>query len=208
MSLLHYFGNNPDKRAQFIFNFIAPIYGYVDAGLQKSFAISADLLNKEIEIKGKRILDVGCGTGAWLTSLSKHNPAVCVGADFSDKMLNEAKSKHSDFRFEKARAEDLSIFQDNEFDIVTASYVLHGVTKAPRSEMLKEMQRVAKEYVIIHDFYGKTAPFVQFLEFMERSDYKNFKKHFAEEMNSQFEEAKMIDTETGTGLYIGAVLTK
>ena len=205
MSLLHYFGTDPDKRAQFIFNFIAPIYGYVDAGLQKSFAISSDLLNKDIELKGKSILDVGCGTGAWLTSLSKHNPSLCVGADFSDKMLKEAKEKHTGFRFEKARAEDLSIFQDNEFDIVTASYVLHGVTKEPRSEMLKEMKRVAKKFVIIHDFYGKTAPFVQFLEFMERSDYKHFKKHFGEEMKINFKEAKMIDTETGTGLYIGIV---
>jgi len=205
MSLLHYFGNDPDKRAQFIFNLIAPIYGHIDSGLQKSFAISADMLNENIEIKGKKVLDVGCGTGAWLTSIAKHNPSECVGADFSDKMLKEAMAKHPDFRFEKARAEDLSIFQDNEFDIVTASYVLHGVTKAPRANMLKEMKRVAKELVVIHDFYGKTAPFVQFLEFMERSDYKHFKKHFGEEMNSCFSKAYMIDTETGTGLYIGKI---
>jgi len=205
MSLLHYFGTDPDKRAQFIFNLIAPIYGHIDSGLQKSFAISAAMLNDNIEIKGKKVLDVGCGTGAWLTSIAKHNSAECVGADFSDKMLKEAKAKHPDFRFEKTRAEDLSIFQDNEFDIVTASYVLHGVKKEPRSKMLKEMKRVAKEFVVIHDFYGKTAPFVQFLEFMERSDYKYFKKNFGKEMNSHFEEAKMIDTETGTGLYIGKI---
>jgi len=203
MSILHYFGNDPDKRAQFIFNLIAPIYGYVDSGLQKSFSISANILNKEIPLKGLRILDVGCGTGAWLTSLSKHNPAKCVGVDFSDKMLKEAKLKHPDFRFEKARAEDLGIFEDNEFDIVTASYVLHGVTKEPRKAMLKEMKRVSKKFVVVHDFYGKTAAFVQFLEFMERSDYKYFKKHFAEEMKSQFSKSRIIDTETGTGLYIG-----
>ena len=205
MSILHYFGKDPDKRSQFIFNFIAPIYGYVDAGLQKSFAISADMLNKDIELKGKSILDVGCGTGAWLTSLSKHNQAECVGVDFSDKMLKEAKLKHPDFRFEKARAEDLSIFKDNEFDIVTASYVLHGVTREPRKAMLEEMKRVSKDFVVVHDFYGKTAAFVQFLEFMERSDYKYFKKHFGMEMKEYFSKARMIDTETGTGLYIGEV---
>jgi len=205
MSILHYFGNDPDKRAQFIFNFIAPVYGYVDSGLQKSFSISAELLNKEIPLKGLKILDVGCGTGAWLTSLSKYNPAECVGVDFSDKMLKEAKEKHPNFRFEKARAEDLGIFKDNEFDIVTASYVLHGVTKEPRAAILKEMKRVAKQFVIIHDFYGKTAAFVQFLEFMERSDYKYFKKHFHQEMKDHFSENTLIDTKTGTGLYIGKV---
>ena len=203
MSIIHYFGKDPDKRAQFIFNLIAPIYGYVDSGLQKSFSISAKMLDEEILLKGLNILDVGCGTGAWLTSLSQHQAAKCVGADFSDKMLKEAMVKHPDFSFEKARAEDLSIFKDNEFDIVTASYVLHGVTKEPRSKMLNEMKRVAKKAVVIHDFYGKTDTFVKFLEFMERSDYKNFKNNFSIEMKELFDEFKLIDTETGTGLYIG-----
>jgi len=203
MSILHYFGTDPDKRARFIFSFIAPIYGFVDSGLANDFGKSADLLNLEITLKGKRILDVGCGTGAWGASLAKHQPKLSVGVDFSSKMLKEAKKKHPDIQFHQASAEDLSIFQDNEFDIVTASYVLHGVTKDVRKRMLTEMKRVAKEYVVIHDFYGRTDYFVRFLEFMERSDYKNFKKHFMNELEEHFAEAKMIDTKRGTGLYIG-----
>jgi len=203
MSIIHYFGKEPDKRALFIFDLIAPIYGFVDKGLQKSFAISAKLLDKEIDIEGKSVLDVGCGTGAWLTSIAQYNPSECVGVDFSDKMLKEARAKHPDFRFEKASAENLGIYQDNEFDIVTASYVLHGVTKEHRTKMLKEMKRVAKDFIVIHDFLGRTAPFVQFLEFMERSDYKYFKKNFNKEMSKHFDNSKIIDTEKGTGLYIG-----
>ena len=203
MSILHYFGNDPDKRARFIFNFIAPIYGFVDSGLANDFGKSADLLNREITLEGKRILDVGCGTGAWGASLYQFKPKAVFAIDFSIKMLNEARKKHPEISFQQASAEDLRIFQDDEFDIVTASYVLHGVTKDVRKRMLSEMKRVAKEYVVIHDFYGRTDYFVRFLEFMERSDYKNFKKHFMNELKEDFAEAKMIDTKRGTGLYIG-----
>lgn len=203
MSILHYFGKDPDKRAQFIFNLIAPIYGFVDKGLQNRFAKSALILNNEFPLKDKRILDIGCGTGAWGASLSAHKPNTSVGVDFSDKMLIEAKKKHPHIEFKKARAEDLSIFKDNEFDIVTASYVLHGVTKEPRNMMLTEMNRVAKEFVVVHDFYGKTELFVQLLEFMERSDYKNFKRNFTKEMDSIFKNTQVIDTKYGTALYIG-----
>ena len=205
MNPLHYFGKDADKRAVFIFNLIAPLYGFVDKGLQNRFAKSATKLNKHTQLQGKQILDVGCGTGAWGASLAEHNPSLVVGVDFSDKMLLEARKNHSSIRFEKARVEDLSIFADNEFDIVTASYVLHGVTMNSRSKMLHEMKRVAKEFVVVHDFYGKTELFVQLLEFMERSDYRNFKKYFSNEMQRHFKETKLIDTETGTALYIGTV---
>jgi len=203
MSILHYFGNDPDKRARFIFNLIAPIYGFVDSGLADDFGKSAELLNQDIPLQGKRILDVGCGTGAWGASLLNFKPKEVFAVDFSKKMLNEARKKHPEINFQQASAEDLNIFQDNEFDIVTASYVLHGVTKEVRKRMLTEMKRVAKEYVVVHDFYGRTDYFVRFLEFMERSDYKNFKKHFMNELKEHFAEARMIDTKRGTGLYIG-----
>ena len=205
MSIFHYFGNDPDKRAKFIFNFIAPVYGYVDKGLQNKFAKSAALLNNKIKLEGKSILDVGCGTGAWGACLAVHNKNLSVGVDFSEKMLLEAHKKHPNIKFKQARAEDLSLFQDNEFDIVTASYVLHGVTKEPRAKMLTEMKRVAKEFVVVHDFYGKTEPFVQLLEFMERSDYKNFKRNFEKEMQELFPKTELYDTTYGTGLYIGTI---
>jgi hypothetical protein len=69
--------------------------------------------------------------------------------------------------------------------------------------MLKEMKRVAKEFVVVHDFYGKTEPFVQLLEFMERSDYKNFKRDFEKEMLELFPKTELYDTTYGTALYIG-----
>jgi hypothetical protein len=56
---------------------------------------------------------------------------------------------------------------------------------------------------MIHDFRKKTAPFVQVLEFLERSDYKNFKKNFEKEMDSNFESTDILECNNGNAVYIG-----
>ena len=50
----------------------------------------------------EKLLDVGCGTGAWGASLAKHQTKLSAGVDFSSKMLKEAKKKHPNiFLYEK-----------------------------------------------------------------------------------------------------------
>ena len=44
MSFAHYFSRDPDKRALFIFNFIAGIYGKADTNLSKGFWESTKVL--------------------------------------------------------------------------------------------------------------------------------------------------------------------
>jgi ubiquinone/menaquinone biosynthesis C-methylase UbiE len=205
MSILHYFGNDPDKRARFIFDFIAPVYGSIDKGLQDSFAKAAGLLSENIPLKGLSVLDVGCGTGAWGAALQHLGAVNICGVDMSPKMLKEARKRHPDFCFTSSDARNIRKFDDNQFDIATASYVLHGVKADIRREILEEMKRLATKYVVIHDFYGKTPLFVQFLEFMERSDYKNFKRNFRREMEELFNKTEIIATPDGTALYIGFI---
>ena len=97
----------------------------------------------------------------------------------------------------------MSKLKDNSLDIVTASYVLHGVKKDRKEKILSEMKRVSKKNVVIHDFIGKTPVFIRFLEFMEKSDYKNFKQNFCNELKDKFSETHNIQTGHGNGLYIG-----
>ena len=201
MSILHYFSNDEEKRSLFIFNLIAPLYGLVDSLLDANFKEAADRLNEEIPLAGKRILDVGTGTGAW-ASLLQQKGAILTGVDKSPKMLKEARKKHPDITFLQASAEDLSIFPDGAFDLVTASFVLHGVTFPIRNRFLKEMKRVSNRYVVVHDFAGHTQWFVRFLEFMERSDYKYFKRHFCDEMKALFSRVHKLELTTNNGLYI------
>ncbi|NOZ33829.1 MAG: class I SAM-dependent methyltransferase [Chlorobi bacterium] len=202
MSIIHYFSKDPDKRARFIFNFIAPYYAKFDKSLQEGFEASVKELDKEIIIAGKTVLDIGTGTGAWGAAINKLGPSEIEGVDFSEKMIKQAKKNHPEINFHHTNAEDLSEFKENSFDVVTASFVMHGVKKDKRQNLLNEMKRVSRKYVVLHDFIGKTPFSIKILEFLERSDYKNFKKYFCDELKENFSSTKKIPARYGSGLYI------
>ena len=202
MSFAHYFSRDPDKRALFIFNFIAGIYGKADTNLSKGFWESTKVLEEKVGIKGKTVLDIGSGSGAWSANFDRMGAREVQGLDFSAKMVKQAKKKHSHIHFQQGNAENMHQFPDHSFDIVTASFVLHGVKKDKRARILKEMKRLSKGHIVIHDFIGPTPLFVRFLEFMERSDYKFFKQNFCEELKEHFTETSKTETRYGRGHYI------
>ena len=202
MGLQHYFSSDPDKRARFIFNFIAPIYGYLGTSLEKNFLHSIVAVDKHVGVEGKSVIDLGTGTGAWAANFKRRGATQVMGVDFAGKMLDKAKNNYPAMQFVQGDAENLAQFDDDSFDIVTASFVLHGVKEHKRANMLSEMRRVSRKHIVVHDFIGKTPPFIRFLEFMERSDYKFFKQNFCNELKSYFGNAKKIPTKFGTGIYI------
>jgi ubiquinone/menaquinone biosynthesis C-methylase UbiE len=203
MNPLHYFFGNDKQRAKFIFDFIAPLYGQLDKAVQEGYARISNKLNKHIPLKNYTILDIGTGTGGWLASIAVHSEKEKKGIDFSEKMIIQAKKNHPNLNFSRIDAEDMSSIKDKSYDIVTASFVLHGMKANERKIVLGEMQRIARKYVLIHDFKNKTAPFVQVLEFLERSDYKNFKKNFEKEMDSNFKSTDILECDNGNAVYIG-----
>jgi ubiquinone/menaquinone biosynthesis C-methylase UbiE len=203
MNPLHYFFGNDKQRAKFIFDFIAPLYGQLDKAVQEGYARISSKLNNHTPLKDFSILDIGTGTGGWLASIAVHSEKEKKGIDFSDKMIIQAKKNHPNLIFSKIDAENMSIIKDKSYDIVTASFVLHGMKAKERNIVLEEMKRIARKYVMIHDFRNKTAPFVQVLEFLERSDYKNFKKNFEKEMDSNFESTDILECNNGNAVYIG-----
>ena len=147
MSIFHYFSKDPDKRAGFIFDLIAPVYGMVDGVLKNSYKSSIHLLNAEIDLNNISVLDIGTGTGAWAAMFLKQSNSV-QGIDFSQKMLAVSEKKHPGINFRIGNAEDLSEIADDSFDLVTASYVIHGVTADKRAKILSEMKRVSKNMLL------------------------------------------------------------
>ena len=208
MNIFHYFFGNDKQRAEFIFDFIAPFYGNIDKALSDDYNKTCEALNNKVPLSEFTILDIGTGTGAWISSISAYSNKKAVGTDFSKKMIEQAQKNHSNIEFILADGENLSSFADNSFDVVTASFVLHGMKASEREIVLKEMKRVARKYVMIHDFHDKTALFIKFLEFMERSDYKNFKRNFRKEMNQHFDKTDLIIAKRGTGVYVGELRGK
>jgi ubiquinone/menaquinone biosynthesis C-methylase UbiE len=82
------------------------------------------------EVRGKRILEVGCGGGQNAIVLAKWG-AICTGLDPSDAQLAHARKlarEHGvEVRFVNGIAEDLREFSTESFDLVLSSFAFDYV---------------------------------------------------------------------------------
>ena len=202
MRIKHYFSKDENKRAEFIFNLIAPLYSKMNHSIGVNYTKVIKTLKQNIDIDGKKVLDIGSGTGVWSSVYKNNGAKEVLGIDFAKNMVSESNKNFPNIQFIEGDAENLHQIEDNSFDIVTASYVIHGVTQEHRTRMLNEMKRVSRKYIVLHDFKGDTPMFVRFLEFMEKSDYKFFKKNICNELKLLSPKVKSIDLAHGSGLYI------
>jgi ubiquinone/menaquinone biosynthesis C-methylase UbiE len=204
MKILNYFSGDEDKRARFIFNLIAPVYGLIDKAVSENYREIVEELNRILPLEGRKVLDVGTGTGGWLAALARYPLAEGVGVDFSERMIRQARKNHPELRFEVADGKSLKPFADNSFDIVTCSFVMHGMKRGLRQSVLQEMFRVTRRAVVVHDFHGAIPWSTKILETLEKSDYKNFLRTFTEEMKEYTPEVEIFTVNKGNGLYIGS----
>lgn len=103
-----------------------------------------DSLEQKLKTIKGNILDVATGRGEFLRYLAESvkNYDFAIGIDYSDKNIDEAKSKNDDnLHFEVMDAEKLA-FPDNHFDLVTISNSLHHLQNI--DVVLAEMYRVLK----------------------------------------------------------------
>lgn len=87
---------------------------------------------------GEKLLDVGCGTGF---SLLLWPTKKAYGAEPSAAMIAQAPKPLQE-RIFHLRAEDLSILDDEEFDVVVSVTAIHNFTGI--EDGLREMRRVGK----------------------------------------------------------------
>lgn len=195
--------NNINTKSKTLFDRIAWIYNLLDKPLRKTLTPAIRKLAAEMVLDRKRVLDVGTGTGIW-ADLMKKNGAIVSGIDQSEKMLIKARKRNQrNIDFTLADGANLTHFLDKTFDIVTASYVLHGMPANKREQMLQEMKRVSKNVVVIldHDVNGPSRRF--FLEWLEKNDVRDFNEKFFNEFSRTFINCKKIPVKKGCALYIG-----
>ncbi len=87
------------------------------------------------------LLDVGCGPGIHIKEYEKRG-ANCFGIDFSEQMIQLAKKGCPNSNFNIGNVNNLE-FEDNSFDIVTASLVLDHLKDL--SKGIDEISRVLKK---------------------------------------------------------------
>jgi SAM-dependent methyltransferase len=97
-----------------------------------------DALVREGDLRGRRVLDVGCGTGAFAGALAERAVCRVWGVDSSEEMLAVARVNVPGVRFKQSRADQLP-FKDGWFERVVLRMSLHLFDR-PRA--LREFRRV------------------------------------------------------------------
>jgi cytosine/adenosine deaminase-related metal-dependent hydrolase/ubiquinone/menaquinone biosynthesis C-methylase UbiE len=108
-------------------------------------------------ISGAHVLDVGCGTGRWLTHLEALAPASVTGVDCSVTMLERARAKvRPTTKLEHADSSALPA-KDDSYNFVMASFLISYVRDL--QEFARECARIVRwdGQMLISDMHPATA---------------------------------------------------
>ncbi len=95
--------------------------------------------------KNKKILDIGAGTGAYSVYLSNDGYDV-YAIELVEHNIKIFKSKNSNAKIIQGNALDLSIFEDNTFDVTLLfGPMYHLLKEEEKIQALKEAKRVTKK---------------------------------------------------------------
>ncbi|MBN1530645.1 MAG: ubiquinone/menaquinone biosynthesis methyltransferase [Thermoleophilaceae bacterium] len=135
-------GTLPETQVRAMFDRIARVYdrmnGVMTAGMHHRWRARA--VDLAAVGPGSRALDVATGTGDLAIALRDRGAEV-VGMDFSEVMLELARAKAPDIRFEPGNALALP-YADGEFDAVTVGFGARNFSDLGRG--LAELARVTK----------------------------------------------------------------
>ena len=96
------------------------------------------------DIKGKKVLDIGCGGGIYTKALADMGASTVTGLDFSEQLLTSAKEKCkgcSNVDFKLGNALDTKL-HDEQYDVIIERAVIHHIQNL--NECFKEGYRLLK----------------------------------------------------------------
>ena len=87
-------------------------------------------IQKQVEITGKNVLDIGCGGGILTESLARAG-AIATGIDMSADAIRVAKQHaeqtQTSVQYEQIRTEDFATQHEGDFDVITCMEMLEHV---------------------------------------------------------------------------------
>src|SRR4051794_8840314 len=135
-------GTLPETQVRAMFDRIARVYDRMNSVM--TVGMHHRWRDRAVDLAavgpGDRALDVATGTGDLAIALRSRGADV-VGLDFAEQMLDLARVKAPDIRFEVGNALELS-YGDGEFDAVTVGFGARNFADLGRG--LGEMARVAR----------------------------------------------------------------
>ncbi len=183
-----------EKHAR-LFNRIAPVYNWFFRKQVKTYRSLLDNYEKLLNLPpGGRVLDIGCGTGAFIYSLAERGYQA-VGADFSESMLRAARksTRGKSIEFVQGDVTKGLDFPDASFDLVLSSYVLHGLSSEFRQRFYSEAGRLSRGRILFYDYNQKRRLFTDFVEWVEGGDYFGFVLQGEKEMRTYYDEVDRIE---------------
>jgi SAM-dependent methyltransferase len=117
--------------------------GYVSYLQEIERALLAAFADAGLQLKGMRVLDIGCGSGYLLHRLREYGSGECHGVDLMENRIAEGRENYPTLRFHVGSATELP-FEDGEFDLVTQFTCLSSIVDDDvRLTAAHEMRRVA-----------------------------------------------------------------
>jgi ubiquinone/menaquinone biosynthesis C-methylase UbiE len=165
--------------------------------------------------KNEKVLDLGCGNGRFSKYLQETD---YTGADFSEKMIEQAKKRFPNKKFIVANVLNLP-FKDNIFDKIYSVAMIHQIPSHKyRLEALLEIKRVLKPngQIFLTAWKASGTPPLRCFERVEGKDvflkreryYYLFEKgelsKLAEEAGFKVEEEGLAEQDNRSNIYIVA----
>lgn len=99
--------------------------------------------------KNDKIVDIGAGSGKYSIALKNEGYDV-TAVELLKTNIGKIKNNDSSLKIIQADARDLSMFDDEEFDIVIMfGPMYHLYSKRDRVKALKEAKRICKKYIFV-----------------------------------------------------------
>ena len=99
-------------------------------------------------VRGRTVLDLGCGEGYVARQLKNRGAERLVGLDISEEMIRHAQEREDKeklgIRFFPGDACDLSMFADESFDLVVAVFLFNYLQREQCSSVMAEVTRVLR----------------------------------------------------------------
>ncbi len=93
------------------------------------------------EVKGKSVLDLGCGSGIYTKKLASFGAKI-VGSDLSSGLIEIARRENPSIKFYIEDAKKTQ-FKKSSFDVVSSSLMIHYFKELP--PLFKEVNRILKK---------------------------------------------------------------
>ncbi|MDD5729768.1 MAG: class I SAM-dependent methyltransferase [Candidatus Omnitrophica bacterium] len=97
----------------------------------KAKALDRTIAKYAIGIKGRKVLDIGCGTGFFVDYYLRNSAGVLVGIDITDISVDSLKEEFPSARFYKSDISSEEFPLKEEFDLINVFDVLYHITDEP-----------------------------------------------------------------------------